>query len=163
MKQFELILVALKKNEAEGKKTGVVSMIRPDGTQPVPEGFTGGGTMNAGWGVAVDGNDDVFVDSGLGRGIVMLAGVDSKGHPPGTKPGDLIHFFQGGSIEIPTIGSIDPAGNLWIANNWNSVEAATSPDPFRPTSTWGGGSGFTVVYGVAAPVKTPLIGTVRQP
>lgn len=65
MKLFELILVALKKSEAEGKKTGVVSMIRPDGTQPVPEGFTGGGTMNAGWGIVVDGNDDVFADSGL--------------------------------------------------------------------------------------------------
>jgi hypothetical protein len=35
LKQFELILVALKKNEAEGKKTGVVSMIRPDGRQPL--------------------------------------------------------------------------------------------------------------------------------
>jgi hypothetical protein len=77
MKQFELILMALKKNEAEGKKTGVVSMIRPDGTQPVPGGFTGGGNMNAGWGLAIDGNDDVFAASGLGRGIVMLAGVDS--------------------------------------------------------------------------------------
>jgi hypothetical protein len=64
-------------------------------------------------------------------------------HPHGfvgnhLKPGDLIHFFQGGTITIPTVGSIDPAGNLWIANNWNSVEAATSPDPTRPTSTWGG-------------------------
>jgi hypothetical protein len=163
MKQFELILVALKKNIMEGKKTGVVSMIRPDGTQPVPEGFTGGGNMNAGWGVVIDGNDDVFAASGLGRGIVMLAGAETKGHPSGTKPGDLIHFFQGGTLQIPTIGSIDPAGNLWVANNWNSVEAATSPDPSRPTSTWGGGSGFTVIYGVAAPVKTPLMGQVRQP
>jgi hypothetical protein len=25
------------------------------------------------------------------------------------------------------------------------------------------GSGFTVIYGVAAPVKTPLLGTVRKP
>ena len=51
-------------------------------------------------------------------------------HPPseGTKPGDLIHFFRGGSLQIPTIGSIDPAGNLWVANNWNSVEAAASED-----------------------------------
>jgi hypothetical protein len=36
-------------------------------------------------------------------------------------------------------------------------------DPARPTSTWGGGSGITVIYGVAAPVKTPLIGTVSKP
>jgi hypothetical protein len=163
MEQFALILEALKKNIMEGKKTGVVSMIRPDGTQPVPEGFTGGGNMNAGWGIVVDGNDDVWAASGLGRGIVLLAGAGPNGHPAGTKPGDFIHFFQSGTTEIPTIGSIDPAGDLWVANNWDSVEAATSADPFRPTSTQGGGSGFTVFYGVAAPVKTPLIGTVRRP
>jgi hypothetical protein len=133
MKQFALILEALKKNIEEGKKTGIVSMIRPDGTQLNPEGFTGGGTINAPWGVVIDGNDDVFVASGLGRGIVMLAGEGSKGHPAGTKPGDLIHYFQGGMIQIPTVGSIDPAGNLWVANNWNSVEAATSADPFTAT------------------------------
>jgi hypothetical protein len=151
MEQFALILEALKKNIAEGKTTGVASMIRPDGTQLRPEGFTGGGTINAPWGLAIDGNDDVFVASGLGRGVVMLAGIEPNGHPAGTKPGDLIHVFQSGSIEIPTVGSIDPAGNLWVANNWNSIEAATSPDPSRPTSTWGGGSGSTVIYGVAAP------------
>ncbi len=154
---------ALGKYEREGKKTGIVSMIRPDGTQPAPEGFTGGGTINARWGVTIDGNDDVWADAGLARGIVLLAGADSKGHPAGTKPGDLIHLFQGGTIQIPTIGSIDPAGDVWVANNWDSVEAATSADPFRPTSTQGGGSGFTIIYGVAAPVKTPLIGTVRKP
>jgi hypothetical protein len=161
MEQFKLLIESLAKYEAGGKKTGVVSMIGPDGTQLVPEGFTGGGTLNAPWGVVVDGNDDVWVASGLGRGITMVAGVGTNGHAPGTKPGDLIHYFQGGTLQIPTIGSIDPAGNLWVANNWNSVEAAASPNPIPSTSTWGGGSGFTVFYGVAAPVKTPLLGTVR--
>jgi hypothetical protein len=163
MQQFALILEALKKNILEGKTTGVVSMIRPDGTQLAPKGFDGGGTVNAPWGIVIDGNDDVWAASGLGRGIVLLAGTGETGHPAGAKPGDLIHFFQGGTIQIPTIGSIDPAGDLWVANNWNSIEAATSAEPSPPTSTWGGGSGFTVVYGVAAPVKTPLIGTVRKP
>jgi hypothetical protein len=136
-------------------------MIRPDGTQLAPEGFTGGETINAPWGIVVDGNDDVWVASGLGRGVTMLAGVGTNGHAPGTKPGDLIHYFQGGTVQIPTVGSIDPAGNLWVANNWNSIEAATGANPIPSTSTWGGGSGFTVFYGVAAPVKTPLLGTVR--
>jgi len=36
MEQFALILEALGKYEHEGKKTGIVSMIRPDGTQPAP-------------------------------------------------------------------------------------------------------------------------------
>jgi len=56
---------------------------------------------------------------------------------------------------------IDPAGNVWSANNWNLVEAAIAEDPVRATSTWGGGSGLTVIYGIAAPVKTPLIGPVQ--
>ncbi len=161
MQQFAMILEALKKNIEAGKTTGVVSMIRPDGTQIAPEGFDGGGIVNAPWGIVVDGNDDVFAASGLGRGIAMMAGVGTTGHAPGTKPGDLIHYFQSGTLQIPTIGSIDPAGNLWVANNWNSVEAATAANPISSTSTWGGGSGFTVFYGVAAPVKTPLLGTVR--
>jgi hypothetical protein len=42
------------------------------------------------------------------------------------------------------------------------MEAAAGPDPSRPTSTWGGGSGFTVIYGVAAPVKPPRIGKVQK-
>ncbi|HTV47707.1 MAG TPA: hypothetical protein VMG59_04620 [Phycisphaerae bacterium] len=55
------------------------------------------------------------------------------------------------------------AGDVWAANNWNNLNAVASPDPYRPTSTWGGGSGFTVIYGVAAPVKPPLIGQVQTP
>ncbi len=59
--------------------------------------------------------------------------------------------------------SIDPAGNVWVANNWNSLEAAAAGEnPSRPTSTWGGGQGFTVIYGVAAPVQPPRIGKVRK-
>ena len=52
---------------------------------------------------------------------------------------------------------------FWAANNWNDQEAVMAYDPSRPTSTWGGGPGITVIYGVAAPVKTPLIGAVRKP
>jgi hypothetical protein len=60
--------------------------------------------------------------------------------------------------------SIDPAGNVWAANNWNLVDAATADkNPARPTSTWGGGSGITVIYGVAAPVQGPRMGQVRRP
>jgi hypothetical protein len=34
--------------------TGIVNMIRPDGIQPVPEGFTGGGVVDVPWGVSID-------------------------------------------------------------------------------------------------------------
>jgi len=56
---------------------------------------------------------------------------------------------------------IDPAGNIWAANNWDVFDAVISDYPAYPRSTWGGGSGFTVIYGIAAPVKTPLMGQVR--
>ncbi|HUK82658.1 MAG TPA: hypothetical protein VLZ12_08525 [Verrucomicrobiae bacterium] len=141
--------------------TGAVNMIRPDGTQPAPEGFTGPGESIP-WGINIDGNDDVWLGNMWGRSAVLIAGDNTAGHPPGTKAGDTIHIFQSGSIQMVTDVSIDPAGNVWVANNWNSLEAAASPDPKRPTSTWGGGSGFTVIYGVAAPVQPPRIGKVRK-
>ena len=74
---------------------------------------------------------------------------------------ELIHVFQNGSIQAITDGAVDPAGNVWAANNWNLVPAAMADDPARPTSTWGGGSGFTVIYGVAVPVKPPRMGKVQ--
>ena len=57
--------------------------------------------------------------------------------------------------------SIDPAGNAWVANNWNNPDAVGDADPARPTSTWGGGDGIVVIYGVAAPAKTPLLEQVQ--
>jgi ethanolamine utilization protein EutQ (cupin superfamily) len=141
--------------------TGVVNMIRPDGTQPAPTGFAGNKEVSVPWGLNVDGNDDVWIGNFWGRGVVLMAGDGAKGHAAGTKTGDVIHVFKGGSIQMITDASIDPAGNVWAANNWNDLNAAAAPDPLRPTSTWGGGSGFTVIYGVASPVKPPRIGKVQ--
>jgi hypothetical protein len=100
---------------------------------------------------------DVQIAGGLIAGSTVT--LYAAGTGASTKAGDFIHFFQSSTTKIPNIGS----GNLRVANNWDSDEAATSADPFRPTSTQGGGSGFTVFYVVAVPVKTSLIGTVRQP
>jgi ethanolamine utilization protein EutQ (cupin superfamily) len=141
--------------------TGVVNMIRPDGTQPAPTGFAGNKEVSVPWGLNVDGNDDVWIGNFWGRGVVLMAGDGAKGHAAGIKTGDVIHVFKGGSIQMLTDTSIDPAGNVWAANNWNDLNAAAAPDPLRPTSTWGGGSGFTVIYGVAAPVKPPRMGKVQ--
>ena len=96
-----------------------------------------------------------------GRSVVLMAGASPKGHAPGTKTGDVIHVFSGGSIQMITDVSIDPAGNVWVANNWNAPDAVAGNPPAYPTSTWGGGSGITVIYGAAAPVKSPRIGPVR--
>jgi hypothetical protein len=145
------------------KSTGFVSMIRPDGTQPSAAGYSGDGAVNLPWGVNVDGNDDVWTTNGWSRGIVYMAGDNTKGHPAGTKTGDLLHLFTSGDFENFTDVSIDAAGNAWCANNWNDVPIATgmAQDPAR--STWGGGTGINVIYGVAEPVKPPRMGKVQRP
>jgi hypothetical protein len=162
MEQFKLVTAHMVKYimGPPRRSTGAVNMIRPDGTQPAPMGFTGE-ALNIPWGLNIDGNDDVWVGNMWARSVTLLAGDNTKGHPAGTKTGDVIHVFQSGSIQMITDAAIDPAGNVWAANNWNLLEADVSENPARPTSTWGGGSCFTVIYGVAAPVKPPRMGKVR--
>jgi len=163
MEQFKLITMHMLKYVMgpPPRPTGAVNMIRPDGTQPAPMGYTGE-AINIPWGLNIDGNDDVWVGNMWARCVTLLAGDNTKGHPAGTKTGDVIHMFRSGSIQMVTDASIDAAGNVWCANNWNLLEATTSENPARPTSTQGGGSGITVIYGVAAPVKPPSrIGKVQ--
>ena len=136
-------------------------MIRPDGTQPAADGLHGGEAINIPWGLNIDGNDDVWVGNMWARSVTLLAGDNTKGHPAGTKTGDVIHVFQSGSIQMVTDVSIDPAGNVWAANNWNILEAAAVRIRLVPPRLGAAGSGFTVIYGVAAPVKPPRIGKVQ--
>ena len=168
MEQFKIAAAHLLKSLGSDPNnpkmtTGVVNMIRPDGTQAAPMGFTGDKVINVAWGVSIDGNDDVWVGNFWGQGVVLMAGDGTSGHPAGTKTGDLIHQFQSGSIQLITDVGIDPAGNVWAANNWNALNPVVAGNPLSRTSTWGGGSGLTIIYGVAAPVKAPLMGQVRKP
>ena len=161
MEQFKIMGQAML---AYPKPTGVIHMFRPDGTQIDSEGYTGDGAVDVPWGLNLDGNDDVWIGdlSPRNRAVVLMAGANPKGHPAGTRPGDVIHQFKSGSIQMLTDVAIDPAGNVWAANNWNSPEAAALPNPPTGISTWGGGSGFTVIYGVASPVQPPRMGKVRK-
>ena len=49
--------------------------------------------------------------------------------------------------------AIDPSGNVWLANNWKNVPIQTNP----------GGYQIVAYLGLAAPVKTPLVGEPEQP
>src|SRR5262245_13906686 len=62
MEQFKLITDHMVKyiEGPPARITGAVNMIRPDGTQPAPEGFTGP-AESIPWGLNIDGNDDVWV------------------------------------------------------------------------------------------------------
>jgi hypothetical protein len=143
------------------KATGIVSMIRPDGTQAVPAGYTGGGSLLLPWGINIDGNDDVWVASALAKQLVFMAGSDTKGHPAGTKAGDLLHVFSSGLLQCLTDITIDAAGNVWAADNWQDFHVATGLDRNPTRSTWGGGDGVVVLYGAARPVKPPRMGPVQ--
>ena len=169
MKQFQLMTEQMLPIMAKGtisaeKPTGVLNMIRADGSQPAPKGFTGNKGVFIPWGVSIDGNDDVWFGNFWGRGVGLMAGDDTQGHPEGTKTGDVIHVFQSGSIQMITDVVVDQAGNAWAANNWNDVDAVVNDvNPARESTTWGGGTGITVIYGVASPVHAPAIGEAHKP
>ena len=102
MEQFEIAAAHMLKVLTENPKmtTGIVNMIRPDGTQPAPTGFTGNNVANVPWGVSIDGYDDVWVGNFWGKGVVLVADDGTTGHPAGNKTGDGIRQFQSGGIQL---------------------------------------------------------------
>jgi hypothetical protein len=73
----------------------------------------------------------------------------------------VLHLFVNGTLQVLTDVSIDAAGNLWAADNWNDLPIATDLAHDFVRSTWGGGVAVIVIYGVAPPVKPPKMGAVR--
>ncbi|MFM9949548.1 MAG: hypothetical protein ACKV1O_16540, partial [Saprospiraceae bacterium] len=150
-------------------KTGSVFMIPYDAKPADPMDKTsqaadlkayGDGELNAPWGVSVDGNDDVWVANFMGRGVSFVAGSSPSGRTEGFKTGDVIHTIHSGSMQMLTDVVVDQAGNLWCANNWNLPQTVMQAKPDPAFSTWGGGSGVLVVYGIAKPAQTPVVGPV---
>ena len=58
--------------------------------------------------------------------------------------------------------AIDPAGDVWVADNWQNSDSCFGNPP-EAQSTMCGGNGLTVFYGMARPVRTPQIGPPRAP
>jgi hypothetical protein len=139
---------------------GDVSLLHPDGTQPPGSPFDGAKSINAPWGIAIDGNDNVWVANSMGRSITELCGVRTETFPPGLKTGDPISPPGGyiGGLQIITDVAVDPAGNVWVANNWDRPDQGFKEVPDTALSTRFGGNGFVVFFGLAKPVQTPLIG-----
>lgn len=119
------------------------------------------------WAVAVDGNDNVWVSNLVSdsTGIVQLCGVRTEHCPRGMKAGDAISpkggFVGGGMQQLVDIG-IGPAGDVWVTNNWD-IDAAAFGQASEALSTRGAGQGVVVFFGMAKPVRTPLIGPPRAP
>lgn len=143
---------------------GDVSMVRPDGTVLPP--FDGDKSIISPWGIAIDGNDNVWVANGTGRSIMHLCGARSENWPPGKKTGDAISppgGYLGGLQTGITDVAIDSAGNVWVANNWDRPDEGFKEVPDATLSTRFGGNGVVVFFGLAKPVRTPLIGPVQAP
>lgn len=161
MKSFYIAYENLLKN-ADKMPTGLVSLIKPDGTQDDRKGFVGNnGEINVPWGVTVDGSDNVWVSNFQGESVAYMCGADKTKCPAGLQTGDIIHNYTSSVSTMLTDAGIDSAGNVWTANNWNVGATVVSDNPDRKLSTNGGGNGIVVFYGLATPVKTPLMGQVR--
>jgi hypothetical protein len=142
---------------------GSVSMIRPDGTQAPGSPFTGGNSIIGPWGITIDGNDHVWVANGFGKTVTELCGVRTETCPPGYKTGDPISppktGYAGNGMQFLTGVVIDPAGNVWVANNIDLMdEVCIKKVPDEAVSTRCGGNGFVEFFGLAKPVKTPVVG-----
>jgi streptogramin lyase len=99
------------------------------------------GTGSHPQGIAVDGAGNVWVANFRASYLTQFAGSSS------TSPGHPLSPAGGWAPDAKLFGAfaigIDPSGNIWISNfNRNSI---------------------TQIVGLAAPVKTPLIGLPRAP
>lgn len=142
-----------------------VSLIDRSGRRPVVEKFGKVGPEGAvrdglrwPWGIAVDGNDNVWVANFAGKRVMQLCGAARATCPDGRTTGDPVSpdsgYYHNG-LERVTAVEIDPSGNVWMTNNWK-IDGFTHPE--NP-----GGHQVVVYVGLAAPVRTPLLGPPRQP
>ena len=111
------------------------------------------------WG-GIDGFDNVFVANFAGKRVMMLCGVKEQNCPPGVHTGDPIspdEGFTSDALKRVTGIQGDTSGNVWAVNNYKE-------DGLLPIGLNNpGGNSVVVFIGLAAPVKTPLLGPVRQP
>jgi sugar lactone lactonase YvrE len=131
---------------------GSVVQVGPDGSLAQ---FDGAG-LTIPWGIAVDGDDNLWVANFSGERLSHLCGARASTCPAGQtgapiSPPDTGYAFDG--LQRNTGVQVDSSGNVWLTNNWIKIPVQT--DPF--------GDGLVVYLGMAAPVKTPLIGTPQQP
>ncbi|HKW11270.1 MAG TPA: hypothetical protein VJO33_12890 [Gemmatimonadaceae bacterium] len=160
------ITLMMSKQTGIGDNGGSVSLLRPDGS-PYPGSSFSGRSLPGSWAVVVDGDDNVWISnfampsSPLGH----LCGARTETCPPGFKTGDPISPPGGyvtGALQMQTDLAIDPAGNVWLINNWQNIDACLDA-PAEVTSTLCGGQGVVVFYGMAKPVRAPQIGPARAP
>jgi len=117
-----------------------VGLVSSAGTVLSGGGYSGGG-MNAPRGIAVDGNGNAWVASEHGPSLAEFANASGANH--GTLLSPSGGWGTDAKLLEPYSLAIDAAGNIWVSNYGNNT--------------------LTEFIGLAAPVKTPLLGPVRVP
>ncbi len=132
-----------------GVTQGSVAALGPDGTPLSDTAFQAGG-VTVPWGIAVDGNDNIWVANFVGKRVSQLCGVSVIDCRPGTTTGaaispDLTGYGFDGLVRNTGV-AIDPSGNVWLTNNWKEI-----PD------IKGNPGGYEIVafVGLAGPVQRP--------
>jgi hypothetical protein len=153
-------------DQKPGWEGGSVTVLQPDGTEAKFSPVYGKG-IYAPWAISVDGNDNIWVTNFArnSAGIVQLCGFRTENCPPGMKTGDAISppgGYVGGGLQLQVDVGIGPAGDVWVTNNWEDPDACYAKAA-EGHSTRCGGQGMVVFFGVAKPVRSPLIGPARQP
>jgi len=117
-----------------------VSVFNGSGAPLKTTAISGGGLQAPG-GIAIDGAGNAWVTNFRGASLSEFAslGASAGGAPlsPATSG------FTGAGLAQPFSAAIDSSGNIWIANFGNNS--------------------VTEFIGIAAPVRTPLIGTPQSP
>ena len=162
----DAVLTRAMSKQQGGPNGGSVTLLRPDGTQFPGSPFAGGGLPGP-WAVVVDGNDNVWISNFAmpNSPIAHLCGSRTENCPPGMKTGDQISplgGYAGGGLQMQTDLAIDPAGNVWVMNNWQDIDSCF-PGAEEALSTRCGGQGVVIFYGMAKPVRSPQIGPARAP
>jgi hypothetical protein len=143
---------------------GSVTLLRPDGTAYPGSPFKSGGLPGP-WAVVLDGNDNAWISNFAmpSSPIVELCGVQTEHCPPGIHTGEQISppgGYVGGGLQMQTDLGIDPAGNVWVMNNWQDIDSCIGT-PKEALSTRCGGQGVVIFYGMAKPVRAPQIGPAK--
>ncbi len=133
---------------------GSATLLSSDGVPDPGSPFTGGG-LKIPWGITVDGDDNVWIANFDGQRLSHLCGTRTKHCPPGSATGDAISPDSGygfdGLTRVTGL-AIDPSGNVWLANNWLQIPIQSNP----------GAHQIVAFLGIAAPLKTPVIGVPRR-
>ena len=124
----------------KGGDGGSVTLLRPDGTQFPGSPFTGGGLPGP-WAATIDGNDNVWISNfamPTARSC-SCAASRTENCPPGMKTGDQISppgGYVGGGLQMQTDLAIDPAGDVWVMNNWQDIDSCfgVPTKRFRPAA-----------------------------